>query len=408
MERVSDHYLTTLSNVRAGPKWSFGGRPRPTSASATPGPGAYEPSNRPSSPSAPSYGFGSETRGKAVAYRSPGPGAYDPNKQYARNAPQWSMPGRKPPAKLDAFPGPGAYEIKLQSGAPAYGLGTGQRKTVSAPNTPGPGAYNPSYLGESAPQWGMGTGSRAGGAGAMKANVPGPGSYTLPTKLQEGPQYSMGGRSETRKRDSSPGPGAYNPARPEKDSGKYSFGIKTPALRLGAMTTPGPGTYRTEGVISSPKSPQWSFGSQKRGVNFVNSVPGPGQYNAEKSPRRQAPAWSLAGGGARGFCTKKDGPAPGTYNIPSHIGDGAKFSLGTQKRIEWNIPKQDTPGPCTYDPRRGDDSPQWGFGSSQRSPLARITATPGPGTYNTKDEPTGPQWTFNPRRENNAAGSPSG
>ncbi|KEP65062.1 UNVERIFIED_CONTAM: H-SHIPPO 1, putative [Hammondia hammondi] len=322
MERVADHYLTTLSNVPSAPKWSFGGRPRPVSASATPGPGTYESGGR-TSTTAPSYGFGSEVRGRSRAQPFPGPGAYDPSKQSARTAPQWSMAGRRAATKVDSSPGPGAYDVKHNSGSPSYGLGTGQRKTFSAPNTPGPGAYSPRFLGDSSPQWGMGTQNRSRAGGGLKVDVPGPGTYTLPSRLQESPQYSMAGRGEQKRKDNSPGPGSYNPHYPERDAGKFSFGVKPAASRPGG-STPGPGAYNMTGDIASPKSPQWSFGSQVRGRNYVTSSPGPGQYNPENSPRKRPPAWSLGGGGERGFYCKRDGPAPGTYNIPSRLGEGAK------------------------------------------------------------------------------------
>ncbi|CBZ52037.1 hypothetical protein NCLIV_018270 [Neospora caninum Liverpool] len=200
------------------------------------------------------------------------------------------MAGRRAATKADSSPGPGAYDAKQSSGSPSYGLGTGQRKTFSAPNTPGPGAYSPRYLGDSSPQWGIGTQSRSRAGGVSKLDVPGPGTYTLPSRLQESPQYSMGSRGEQKRKDNSPGPGAYNPRYPERDAGKYSFGVKTAASRPGG-TTPGPGAYNMIGDIASPKSPQWTFGSQVRGKSYSTSLPGPGQYNPESSPRRRPPAW---------------------------------------------------------------------------------------------------------------------
>jgi hypothetical protein len=170
-----------------------------------PGPGGHSPDYRALKTAAPSFGFGSETRGDASAKQlkqMPGPGTYAVPGVIGNDGPSKTLHASltySPEAKEHAKkPGPGAYDgdvLRTRKQDPQYKLGTSQRPDLASGKKgpqPAPGSYNPSttFTQTASQRWGFGTEKRLRAADAGQA--PGAGTYTLPSRLQEGPSFQMG------------------------------------------------------------------------------------------------------------------------------------------------------------------------------------------------------------------------
>ena len=79
-----------------------------------------------------------------------------------------------------------------------------------------------------------------------------------------------------------PGPGQYTPSTSLKDPSATAFPFGTEprtghGLAVGSekpSNPTGPGMYHWENPASPP---HWSFGNQKKGLNWKSDAPGPGQ-----------------------------------------------------------------------------------------------------------------------------------
>lgn len=215
--------ITHLSTCHRAPKWSLPGKARDTQASRTagiPGPGAYTSS----SPEvnkyrrSPHFGFGTSPRAEnSDRLGVPGPGQYNTDDATGANSLKAGFgTSTRMPLRNPGSPGPGAYEMgtTLGQGTPKYSSARRTNQVASgAGNTPGPGAYQPSFESSSnkartSPRWGFGTSPRDNGKGD---GVPGPGTYMEGGSLA-GPKYSMGSKGEQKKQNGYPGPGAYGAA----------------------------------------------------------------------------------------------------------------------------------------------------------------------------------------------------
>lgn len=147
-----------------------------------PGPGTYEPT---ASSTIPNWKFGSSQRSELVRSDNPGPGAYFENN------------------KTDEMP-------------PADVPDRGKSNTVDVvhkDNTPGPGAYRPSYdhVWNKNPTFKQGLGPRD--PPNDKRSFPGPGQYQTATDSLAGPRYTFGvglNKHTIRKALFEPGPGSYD------------------------------------------------------------------------------------------------------------------------------------------------------------------------------------------------------
>jgi len=219
-------FLTTMSQNKQAPKWSFAGRyGLANSRPLTPGPGTYGADFR--SRRQPGYGFGSCARDQGLSMASPGPGAYGANESHGSKRPHSAGPAfgraRRGLGNGGGTPGPGAYVPNVNSTRPQFPRhtctprrdGSVVRRRCS---TPGPGTYgdlsggrgNDSPLGtplSSAPRWGFGTSNRG-----IRANGqnPGPGQYDLRSRAG-GPRFSIRCRNELSSSVicPTPGPGAF-------------------------------------------------------------------------------------------------------------------------------------------------------------------------------------------------------
>lgn len=213
-------FLTTMSQNKQAPKWSFAGRYGfANSRLLTPGPGTYGADSR--SQRQAGYGFGSCARDQGpLSMASPGPGAYGASECYRSKRPHSAGPAfgraRRGLGNGGGTPGPGAYVPSVSSTRPQCPRhsctprrdGSARRRC----STPGPGTYSDcgraeSPLSISAPRWGFGTSNRG-----IRANGqnPGPGQYDLRSRAG-GPRFSIRCRNELSSSVlcPTPGPGAF-------------------------------------------------------------------------------------------------------------------------------------------------------------------------------------------------------
>ncbi|KAF4666382.1 hypothetical protein FOL47_004119 [Perkinsus chesapeaki] len=202
--------LTTMSQVRTSPKWSFTGRTSSLSArgNMVPGPGQYRVSRLGDIGGGPSFRFGTGSRDGGDRGRS----------RYGS-------------------PGPGAYNPRPASSTATIGFGSGRPDgAMRRSSTPGPGHYAPGgSMGKSGRMYSMASRPTRGGVPSDAAWMPGPGQYrvTGPSPVYgRGPQWSFGSScraKEGRKDDSGPGPGAYaEHGRIGENARKCGFGRPRP------------------------------------------------------------------------------------------------------------------------------------------------------------------------------------
>lgn len=220
--------LTTLSNNKAAPKWSMGSGRR-TSGSVnsiarpgTPGPGAYGAASAASAAArlSPSYGFGTSRRDQLNSNGLPGPGQYQPQDRPRSAGPVYKF-GSSARGKHTncGTPGPGSYAPNVavtRNEPPKYYITPRREKALTREYgaAPGPGAYSSPERPQSAksPEWGFGTSERAR---RQHHGGPGPGAYQTRTGLGTGPQYSIRAKTERYPGSTggypqdSPGPGRY-------------------------------------------------------------------------------------------------------------------------------------------------------------------------------------------------------
>ena len=161
-----------------GYAFSLSGRHNVAINDTSPGPGAYDISER--------QRGGITMSGRyplRATTMSPGPADYSPMDPRRNAQAGFTMRGRPASARTSDNPGPGAYDVsKSMKGYDSRGATLSGRHTTFVPDQyPGPGAYNL---------------SRQPGA--------------------DSPAHTFGnGRSPRRRVEQTPGPGAYSPKRPE-------------------------------------------------------------------------------------------------------------------------------------------------------------------------------------------------
>lgn len=351
-------------------------------------------------------------------------------------------------------PGVGQYNLdKNSSNGPKYTIRPKTKELTNSTICPGPGNYNPNFNIEhkSSERYTL-----RPKTGEVKSNkiVPGPGQYTIRNDKSDmkQPSYIFGkdkkNQLENNTSKLTPGPGNYNIdsynsslAQPPK----YTFGKEDRAAQNSSMNsrakTPGPGQYKTEGVLgqnapkismsfckpssnnknttpgpgnysisddlTTNKAPQVKFGKSQRG--FLNKesikVPGPGNYDQNNNILKQhAPTWKFGSSTRGNFqSTSNKVPGPGNYNILNKTGSEApKYSLTARNYYGGgSANKAYVPGPGQYTNESNNTtnfkSPTWKIGSSTREDsLNKIKkeAIPGPGNYSNISEEKGPKYSF--------------
>jgi hypothetical protein len=214
--------ITTLSTVKASPKWSFKGRfDGKMSSQFAPGPGAYGVPTDPKTNRPPSFSFGSTARDGHQGIGNPGPGQYtpfDPNHCTPKFG--FGTAGRGGlGTRRSMTPGPGAYDATGGNTGPKFSAAARRNDSSKAPPTPGPGAYKPIFgsANEMPPRWGFGTSARAGMQSLNQ--TPGPGTYNQESLLSGSctkpscPKFSMKPRrNDNLSTVNTPGPGAHGGA----------------------------------------------------------------------------------------------------------------------------------------------------------------------------------------------------
>ena len=135
----------------------------------------------------PKWAVGTEARSKDIRSGSPGPGQYE--MRQSREGPQWVMgTSKRTEYKGTDAPGPGGHEVKGALEGPQYSI-AGKAVEVRREGAPGPGQYELRV--ESGPGVKIGKDSKESKDMTTRREVPGPGQYDQGNK-GEGPAYGFG------------------------------------------------------------------------------------------------------------------------------------------------------------------------------------------------------------------------
>jgi len=214
--RHAELALTSHSDYKTSPKWSFTSAPNPKDRGGEkPGPGKYPALDveKNKFKRTPAYSITGLHESKDMP-GPPGPDRYKPDRRDLKSYPRWGF-GSEPrlhEAKRAKTPGPGSYETRKDLGGSQRsmsGLPIGRSKSC----TPGPGAYKPSMdpVWNSAPKSSFGSASNSD---LVLSKTPGPGKYhseSLSTlggniAVRSAAAYSVAGKRPTPKVDITPGP----------------------------------------------------------------------------------------------------------------------------------------------------------------------------------------------------------
>lgn len=178
----------------------------------SPGPAAYNLSYRKNSPSF-TIGRGRNTRQQTSI--GPSPEKYNPSYKLVRpSSPYWkiSTVSRNVSMTKKQSPEPGTYDLPTTIGKGPKIAFHGKRSKEKVEAFPGPGAYNPNpkVILERYPKIVMSTGPRTAKDFSTRKDVPGPGAYLIPSML-DGPKFGfgLGKKGNYRTNTDIPGPGTY-------------------------------------------------------------------------------------------------------------------------------------------------------------------------------------------------------
>ena len=260
-----------------------------------PGPGNYEYNADVLHEKHPKFSFGKEKRGESATYKTPGPGQYEYKKYIGKEGPRITMSAKLGPnigqGDTRYVPGPGQYDEtntnKYRNKTPAYKIGTAKRTGLyNSLDNPGPGQYGPdnctNVVRPKTPAWKIGTGKRQDLHQGDKS-TPGVGNYNISKGIGGGPKYTIVGKGNPLGiGNKNPGPGQYNDMygviKTKNPSWKIGTSQRDDDLkRVKREGVPGPGTYEYYDK-TKVKSPNYRFGTEKRGEVKKSDTPGPGQY----------------------------------------------------------------------------------------------------------------------------------
>ena len=206
-ERVPGPGSYQIPNTLAKTSYSITGRKYDKDSDNFPGPGTYNITARPKSPSwtmakTPKLDFNNGLQAK------PGPGTYSHKGGFTETGVIFGTSTRPPLSYINHTPGPGEYAVTSNVEAPAFTMRprTGVNK---ASNVPGPGHYDPKDN-QSDPKWSVGRDKKGLDYDLKKSSsMPGPGFYNTARTLG-GPKWGFGSSSRNKsKKNNMPGPGAY-------------------------------------------------------------------------------------------------------------------------------------------------------------------------------------------------------
>jgi hypothetical protein len=160
-------------------------------------------------------GKGGRSRVDTGSTNDPSPHQYHPNDKLTRcSSPFWKMGKSYRPPLLQSkkVPDPTAYTIPSSLGKGPKVMFHGKRPEAKVENLPGPGAYNPNakVTLERYPAIALSTGPRVEKDYSTRKDVPGPGYYKTGSTLK-GPKFGFGvsGKSFPKTDVDIPGPGTY-------------------------------------------------------------------------------------------------------------------------------------------------------------------------------------------------------
>ena len=206
-------------------KFGTGQRSQIQGNTTSPGPGNYGQDASRIQKSAPSFGFGTESRNeeKKSKLNVPGPGNYTAKTYTGKDLPSYSMGAHmnySPERKEQAFkPGPGNYSPegnKIKKKEPSYRIGTETRRDLAFEKAQlfqtSPGQYEPDFKATKlkAAGWRIGTETRPSMVKKGLDKVPGAGTYSIPSRIAEGPKIGMHAKTDTvdqNVKKAVPGPG---------------------------------------------------------------------------------------------------------------------------------------------------------------------------------------------------------
>ena len=244
-------------DIERGPAWTMAGRNHTNYGDkengAKPGPSTYDPKlilTHPHTPGKSMSGRYKHGKGEDV----PGVGTY--HLKYNDKKGGWTIAHRPKTANPSITPGPAAYNVKLQSRAPAFTMGSKDHKKFDSENNPGPDYHVWQ-------KWDKGikfTTDKKGNPVGIQSMEPGPGAYSIMTNFGNPDKgFYIGVKYPDHDKENFPGPGAYN----------------TENECLGGCDTC---------KCTGQKGPAYSMvGTKNPNASSKDNYPGPGNYNIEKS-----------------------------------------------------------------------------------------------------------------------------
>lgn len=318
------------------------------------------------------------------ATKTPGPGAYMPPSSFGNESPRYSIKNRYPQKQYNTDGSYQAYPSTIGTGR-KYSFGV-RPKDLEKPVTPGP-SYVPPAFGSD----GQKSSFHAKQHSRKVESSPGPLTYEDATRSQS-PRYSMKARQFPKNdgESCSPGPGKYLP----------DYDKVLPGTRKTAFTSrhPDPKRESTPGPYYVPypnDAKQTSF-HRKRYEPKPDQTPGP-KYDVQKSIGSDARKNSIH---LRIEQKQSLNTAP-YQKVPDLFGNAPKYSFSIRPK---NREIVTSPGPNYVPPAFGSDAHKSAFHSKA---VERKNET-SPGPYTIPDESNGRKYSMKGRNFIKNEGSISG
>ena len=304
------------------------------------------------------------------ATSTPGPGAYYPQYKISNkpDAPKYSFQSRHD-SKTNSLDVPFNNIPSTIGQGPKISLASRHTENNNE-QTPGP-SYVPPPLGSDAKKVSMA--SRHKEIRSLSADNPGPGTYSIPPKFaNDAHKFTLHGRTNDQFSfgSQSPGPAAYNPDYMAVKKRAPSATLHIRASYTKGDITPGPGAYQISRDLGGKAA---TFHSRPV-TSMKDTTPGPGAYNPSDATLKVGPKFTF-----KGRHETSTRPDTAQYRLlPSTIGQGPKISLGS-RHAERN--SENTPGPSYIPPSFGSNARKSSMGMRHKELRSSSADFPGPGAY---------------------------
>ncbi|XP_024523731.1 DNA-directed RNA polymerase II subunit RPB1 [Selaginella moellendorffii] len=320
------------------------------SSSPGPGPGWYSPKSQPSSPA---FSMGSRL-GDGKRSHSPGPGAHYVKRR--PDGPGYTMSPRFRDAAKDRSPGPGQHNLPGTFGGPAYTMAPRFNSPPRA-HSPKPFASSLSVLGK--------------GAGPMRE------TNTSWTKTAV--EGSLNAHANV------PGHGVYSSYRPEHLPKKKKEKKKEVGYFIVKVNPKGPAYKITKtGTFLMPEPDDPAFNPERGESGRRDSG------NLDRRGSRSRRRSSLSPRRPSGPPQPDPTPGPGEHQDAEFQTNGPWITIKSRIPLR---PKENFPGPGTYDVVSRPSSPSFSLGTRRFVPEDK-TENPGPGAYRIIGKPHGPHFSI--------------